>query len=46
VLESLLITDLRVQFKVKKTLKKEPNSATSVVSNLQRTAGPRCRKSA
>jgi hypothetical protein len=32
--ESLLITDLRVSFKVKKTSKKEPNTAEISISNL------------
>lgn len=32
--ESLLITDLRVAFRVKKTLKKEPNECEVTISNL------------
>lgn len=32
--DDLLITDLRVQFKIKKTLKKEPNTAEISISNL------------
>jgi hypothetical protein len=43
-IDSFLITDLRIQFKVKKTLKKEPNTCDIAVANLNESSRAQLQK--